>query len=46
MNGFSDVFGHIEAEGQYTYPDDFKNIKNCANKPNPSFDLVRFAKLY
>ena len=41
---FSDVFGPDgEAEGQYTYPDDFKNIKNCTNKPNPSFDLVRFA---
>ena len=41
---FSDVFSEDgEAEGQYTYPSNFKNLKKCEFKPNPSFDLVRLA---
>ena len=47
LNGrwiFSDVFANEgEAEGQYTYPTNFRSIKNCEFKPNPSFDLVRLA---
>ena len=38
---FSDQFKEDgDAHGQYDYPVD-GSLKNCENKPNPSFDLVR-----